>query len=96
MFNFILAFVLSVIIVAWVGYDLPVVGRFTENSAAQEAGMQEGDVITKINGKRMHIFREIAVYNQFHQGETMHVEYERDGKSHEVTIQPGKDEAAAI
>lgn len=91
-FNFIMAFIFSVIIVAWVGYDRPVVGGFTENSAAQEAGIREGDLICKINGKRMHIFREISVYNQFHQGDEMVVEYERDGDIHEVILEPRKDE----
>lgn len=90
-FNFILAFIFSVIIVAWVGYDRPVINGFTENSAAQEAGMQKGDLIRKINGKTMHLFREIAVYNEFHQGDTMNIEYERDGKSYEITVLPRKD-----
>lgn len=91
-FNFIFAFVLSVIIVAWVGYDKPFVNDFTKNSAAQEAGLEKGDLITQINGKSIHIFREISVHNQFHQGETVRLGYERDGKKHEVVIKPRKDE----
>lgn len=91
-FNFILAFVFSVIIVAWAGYDRPVVGGFAENSAAKEAGLETGDEIKRINGKRMHLFREIAVYNQFHQGETMKIEYAVDGKDYETVVQPKKDE----
>lgn len=91
-FNFIFAFILSVIIVAWVGYDKPFVNDFTKNSAAQEAGLEKGDLITEINGKNIHIFREISVHNQFHQGETVTLGYERDGKEHEVVIKPRQDE----
>lgn len=91
-FNFILAFVLSVVIVAWVGYDKPIVGGIIENSAAAAADLQEGDVIQKINNKKINIFREISIYNQFHQGEEICLQFERDGKTKEIIIQPQKNE----
>lgn len=78
-FNFILAFILSVIVVSWLGYDKPVIKSVIENSAAADAGLQEGDVIKEINGKKIHIFREITAYNQFHPGEKLDIIYERDG-----------------
>lgn len=91
-FNFILAFILSVIIVGWVGYDKAEIGSIVPNSAAEEAGLQKGDVITEINGKNIHLFREISVYNQFHQGKKVRLEYERDGKTYESTLIPQKNE----
>ena len=91
-FNFILAFILSVIIVGWVGYDRAEIGSVVPNSAAQEAGLQKGDVITEINGKNIHLFREISVYNQFHQGEKVTLEYKRNGKTYESTLIPRKNE----
>lgn len=91
-FNFILAFILSVIIVGWVGYDKAEIGSVIPNSAAQEAGLQKGDVITEMNGKNIHLFREISVYNQFHQGEKVILEYKRDGKTYESTLTPKKNE----
>ena len=91
-FNFILAFILSVIIVGWVGYDKAEIGSVVPNSAAQEAGLQKGDVITEMNGKNIHLFREISVYNQFHQGEKVTLEYKRDGKTYESTLTPKKNE----
>lgn len=92
-FNFILAFILSVIVVSWLGYDKPVIHTIVENSAAEEAGLQSGDVIKKINGKNIHIFREISAYNQFHPGEEMELIYERDGKEYGVmlTTRQGED-----
>lgn len=91
-FNFILAFILSVIVVSWLGYDKPIVKTVMENSAAEEAGIQAGDVITEINGKNIHIFREISAYNQFHPGEELELGFERDGEKHTVSLQTRPDE----
>ncbi len=46
-FNFILAFILSVIIVGFVGYD-PAEIHGCQDSAAETAGLETGDVITGI------------------------------------------------
>ncbi len=91
-FNFILAFILSVIVVSWLGYDKPVIKSVLENSAAEEAGLKEGDVIKEINGKNIHIFREISAYNQFHPGEKMELTYERNGKEYTVSLKTRPDE----
>lgn len=91
-FNFILAFILSVIVVSWLGYDKPIVKTVMENSAAEEAGIRAGDVITEINGKNIHIFREISAYNQFHPGEELELGFERDGEKHTVSLQTRPDE----
>ena len=55
-FNFILAYVFSLIIVAACGVTLPTIGSVTDGGAAQEAGLQAGDVITRLDGKRIHLF----------------------------------------
>lgn len=91
-FNFILAFLLSTIIVAWVGYDPAVVPEITEGGAAQEAGIQTGDVIKKMNQKHINLYREVLMYNEFHQGETVDFVLERDGVGYEVTIEPRQNE----
>ena len=49
-FNFIMAFVLSVIIVGVMGYEPSTVTSVKEGSAAETAGLQEGDVITSYQG----------------------------------------------
>ncbi len=91
-FNFLLALIFSMIVVGYTGYDEPVISAVTEGFPAHEAGMQAGDRIVKINDKNINLWREITYYNAFHQGETMDVVYERDGKTYEVTIEPKKDE----
>lgn len=91
-FNFILAFIMAVILTMMTGYDRPVASEVEEGYPAIEAGMQAGDEIVKINNKRIHIFREVSMYNMFHQGEEMEVTYRRDGEEYTVTLIPEYDE----
>lgn len=91
-FNFILAFILSVILIAMVGYDQLVAEQVENGYPAAEAGIQPGDRIVRIGNKKINIFREISTYNQFHQGETVDVTYEHDGEKHTVTLTPKYDE----
>lgn len=87
-FNFIMAFAAAVIITACVGYDPAVVRDTTDGFPAQEAGIQAGDVITKMNGKHIRLAREVSNYVSFHQGETVTVTYERDGETYVTTLEP--------
>ena len=60
-FNFILAFVLAIIVIGTVGYDKPVVTKIGEDSGAMEAGLKEGDIITEYNGTDITISRQIVL-----------------------------------
>lgn len=91
-FNFILALVFAVVIISFTGYDKPVISGVVEGFPAEEAGMQAGDRIIKMNHKKINLWREVTYYNMFHQGETVDVVYERDGEKYEITITPKKDE----
>ena len=91
-FNFILALLFAIIVVGYTGYDKPIISGVLEGFPAEEAGMQEGDRIVRLDGKKINIWREITYHNMFHQGETVELVYERDGEKHEVTITPKKDE----
>ena len=51
-FNFILAFVFAVILIVMVGYDKPVVQSVDSGFPAQEAGIEPGDTIVKMGGRR--------------------------------------------
>lgn len=87
-FNFILAFIMALFIVGNLGYDVPVLLSVTDGMPAAQAGLQAGDRIVKMNGKRIHLYREVQNYSMFHQGETVVFQYERDGERHEVTVTP--------
>ena len=91
-FNFLLALIFSMIVIGYTGYDEPVISGVVEGFPAQEAGLQEGDRIVKMNNKKINIWREISYYNMFHPGETVDLVYERDGEKCETTITPKKDE----
>ncbi|MGF0017344.1 RIP metalloprotease RseP [Sporofaciens sp. SGI.106] len=93
-FNFILAFIMSVILVAIVGYDKPVISEVNEGYPAAEAGLEPGDEIIRMNHKRIHLFSEVSAYNQFHQGEEVDVTYKRDGETYTVTLTPKYSEEA--
>lgn len=65
-FNFFLAFFLSLFIVGSIGYDRPVVGKVQEGSPAAKAGIEVGDEIVKINGSKVKVAREVTNYSLFH------------------------------
>lgn len=91
-FNFILAFIFAVIIVGYTGYDKPIISGVVPGFSAEAEGMQAGDCIVRMNGKKINLWREVTYYNMFHAGEKVELTYERDGKKHEVTIVPKQDE----
>lgn len=90
-FNFLLAFVLSLIIVSNIGYDDTVVD-VTPGYPAAEAGMQDGDEIIRMGGSRTYVYREISLYNSMYQGSKAEVTFRRDGTEHTVTLTPLADE----
>lgn len=87
-FNFILAFLLSLIIIGNIGHDVPVILEVTDGYPAQEAGLQAGDLIKKINGTGIHVAREVTNYVTFHQGKDALFTVERDGKEMTVEMSP--------
>lgn len=91
-FNFLLAGIFATIMVVWIGHSTGEIGSVVEESAAEEAGLQAGDIITEMNGRNIYLWSEVSVYNQFYPGETIILEYERDGETYEVTIEPRLDE----
>lgn len=93
-FNFILAFVVAVVLTAFSGADLPVIGQLSENSAAGEAGMQPGDRITQIGHEKIHFYREVMVISSLNRGEALEVHYERNGEKGVANVQPRYDEQA--
>ena len=89
-FNFIMAFVLSVIIVGVMGYEPSTVTSVKEGSAAETAGLQEGDVITSYQGYHIDLGKDLYVYsylNELKEGDTIHLTVRRDGEKKEISYQ---------
>jgi len=91
-FNFIMAIAFSMILVASVGFDRPVLSDVMEGYPAQEAGLQAGDEIVKLGNKPIHLYREVSVYTYFHAKETVEVTYKRGEEKHTAVLVPKYDE----
>ncbi len=92
-FNFILAFLLAIVLISFCGFDSPQIIGFSDDSAAKEAGFKEGDVITHFNGHRIYKYQEILVYMQLGQnGQDITLTVDRDGKEYENKFKPTKTE----
>ena len=87
-FNFLLAFVLALIVVGSTGYDPCTVDKISDNSPATQAGLQVGDRITKVNGEKITFAREYSFYRSYHASNVMDITYERDGKQYTTTLTP--------
>ena len=86
-FNFIMAFVLSVIIVGAVGYEPSRVLSVKEGSAAEAAGLKEGDIITSYQGYHIDLGKDLYVYsymNELKEGDTIDLTVKRDGKKMDI------------
>ncbi len=89
-FNFILAFVFAIIILSYSGIDYPVIRQIYTNQPADKSGLETGDVVKSINGKKITIGREILTYTQLHPltGDKVEVVVERDGETKTFSIDP--------
>lgn len=87
-FNFILAFVMAVIIIANIGYDPCVIAHVEEGSVAYKAGLREGDLIQSINGKKVVFGREFSLLETVSPDRTLEIMYLRNGEEYTVTIVP--------
>lgn len=91
-FNFILAFVLSIVYISFMGYDPATVTSVVEDSPVYEAGMREGDVITSFNGSKINFGREIYLKNYLdpisEDTDEIKITYERDGESYTIYVSP--------
>ncbi len=95
-FNFILAYVLSIFIISAAGVDKPVIISVTEGYSAAEAGIAPGDMITKINGRSIHFYREVQNFTLFNQkslqkGKPVTIQYIHEGETRVAEVTPRDD-----
>lgn len=88
LFNFILAFFIFLIIVSQSGIDKPILIDVIDGYPAQEAGLQAGDEIIRLNGSRIHFYREITLNNYLNPGKEITIDYKREGERYSTTIVP--------
>lgn len=59
--------------------------ELVDNSILLDAGIKEGDTITKIGNKSVHIIQDIMLFNDTSKGDIA-IEYLRDGKEYKATL----------
>lgn len=96
LFNFLLAYLFSMIVIFSIGYDAPMVLKVGEGTAAQETGLKNGDLIRSIDGKKIHLYREVSDYVLFHQdrmasGTPIPITWEHEGERMSGVITPKDD-----
>ena len=90
LFNFILAFFIFLMIGLFQGVPTyePVISGVAEDGPALQAGMQDGDLVTKIDGQSIESWQDLAAKVQGSAGEALTFEYVRDGEVINSTITP--------
>lgn len=84
--NILLAVVLAVIILMTYGEYMPMINDFTaENTPAEAAGIQVGDIITEIDGKSITYYAECTDYIQQADPARIEVTVRRDGMDATLT-----------
>ncbi|MBQ8167658.1 MAG: site-2 protease family protein [Lachnospiraceae bacterium] len=92
-FNFILAFLFSIILINQVGCDPAVLYQVVEGGAAYEAGVEPGDKIVEINGDNIYNYRELTLHmelNGKHEPVELTIQKE-NGELYQVTLTPKLD-----
>ncbi|MBS0548484.1 MAG: RIP metalloprotease RseP [Proteobacteria bacterium] len=69
----------------------PVIGGFTSNSPAKEAGLKVGDLLLEIDGKPVDHFSRIPELIGDRAGQPVTIKYDRDGARGEATVTPEAD-----
>jgi len=89
-FNFVLAWVLAIIVIAYSGADVSNVIQVDKDSAAYEAGLRVGDRILEYNGTEAVIGRQIYLDGHVNplDGGELEITYERDGEKHTISYVP--------
>jgi regulator of sigma E protease len=97
--NFVLAVVLFITIYGIIG-SLPDRNRvqlvgIVQNSPAEVAGLQSGDILVSVNGIPIHSLDAVKPIITANPGEPLVFVYERDGVSHQISITPQENSGAA-
>ncbi len=87
-FNFVLSIIFSIILIAMIGVTTTKVQDIVPGYPAEEAGLQAGDEIVKLNHTRVHQFKDISIFMSLHKGEEIEITYKRNGEKFVTTMVP--------
>lgn len=92
-FNFLYAFLLSLIFISSYGYDVPVISSLSENGPAYKAGLKKGDRITEYNGYKIRFYRDMAYIDYLNPillTSSINISVDREGEKLEFSLYPEK------
>lgn len=88
-FNFVLAFIISVILLGIAGIDKPILTGVMEGLPAESAGLMEGDRVVKINDTSIYTTRDVTMYmSEYTPGTELRITVKRDGQKQTYVIVP--------
>jgi len=88
-FNFILAFVLSIIVLGIAGIDKPYVRGIVEGLPAEAAGLQTDDLIVSVNGHSVKTARDISlIFGELDMTQPVTLVVKRDGEKKTFEMTP--------
>jgi regulator of sigma E protease len=90
MMNFILAFVVFIIIALLQGVPTndPKLGEITPDGAAKAAGLQKGDIVQSINGAEISSWPDVVEIIRKNPNKKLDFSLNRDGKEKEIQVTP--------
>ena len=90
MMNFVLAFVVFILIGLLQGtpVDQPILGKLTEDGAAKESGLMEGDVVRAIDGTAVTSWEEIVEIIRQNPENSLQFSVERQGSLEQLEVTP--------
>lgn len=90
-FNFIMAFFCAILIISMTGYTSGEILEVSDGSPAMEAGLEPGDLITKVDRTSVHTFTDFRMYISLNQGRSCVITFTRDGESYQTEVTPRLD-----
>lgn len=100
LFNFLLAAIVffAIGMIFGVPKEQPVatLGKIAEDGVAYEAGLEEGDIVRKINGEDIANWQEMVQTVQKNPGEELLFEIERNGELMTITLVPRNEDGIGI
>ncbi len=91
-FNFLVAYLLALIILGSIGIDRPYISDVSPGYPAEAAGLQSGDLITGMSGNRIEAYRDVDLFMMNYDGKKpIDMTYERNGKEYKTSFSPMYD-----
>ena len=88
-FNFLTAYLMALVVTGFSVWNFPVVSEVMDQSAAQEAGLQQGDTILSMNGEKIHMAQEATLISQLNSdGNVFDIVYQRGESQYETKLTP--------